>query len=513
MDSEPHGGPPSKDSDTRPIAPAQSRLALRVLWGAVALTALAATLLFFEVPTVQRLTFWFWPLRDKQLLGVVLVALAGAGLPYLVWLTCRRASASTHRLTALLLLLIGWGFVLQHALSHAERRSLDGMRARVVLSGHGEFARMASGELTAWQVLSRYEELVQRKGSNFSRSKPPGQLLVYLGLARLGDTLLPHLKAPSVRGVKNDTHWRLATLAAFVLPLCSCLVLLPLLGLARQWLPPHSAAVALLLMMLAPPLVLVTAHLDQALYPLLGTSLLWSATAAGRAATPRAMLGRGVLLGALTWCSLLVSFTLLPVLLIAAGLWLGLAVSSSAAQRRQMLKTAAVSVGAFASLAVLFRLAAGYDLLARFFAVMEQHQAWRRWDAGAGAWTTWQWTPGNMLSSAASTLTELCYWLGPPLVLLVLLGLARSLVLLRRRQAAPLDWFTLAWMAAILATALLGSTRAEVARLWIFFIPGLCIIAAGVAAPWFRQARPWPAHLLALTQLLWVLMLKAFQDF
>lgn len=517
MDTEAEGrsSPPAGDNQEigSPPKPGGAGPARALLLVAVGLTVLASVLLFFEVPTVQKLPFWFWPLRDKKMMGVVLTAAAAACLPYLVCLAGGAAKQTRRRLATLLVVFAIWGFTLQHALSYAERKSLDGMRARVILSGHGEFARLASQQLNPWRVLSDYETLVAGKGHDFARSKPPGQLLVYVALASVADALLPGTRAPRVRGVVNDTHWRLATLASFLLPLLGCLALLPLLALARQWLARGDAPVAGLLFLLSPPLVLVTVHLDQALYPLLATSLLWAATWAGRADNTRAMALRGVVLGAAVWCSLLVSFTLLPVLLIAGGLWLGMAWQSTARRRRTMLLTAAVTTGAFATLLALFRWIAGYDIFARFFGVMAQHQAWRRWDSDAQAWTTWEWSLENVVGSACSTLTELGYWLGPPMVLLVSLGLARAVSHLKARRAGPVDWFTLAWIGTILATALLGSTRAEVARLWIFFIPGLCIIAASVAAPWFRQPRQSHGHLLVMTQFAWVLMLKAFQDF
>ncbi len=490
--------------------PGPSRALLLV---AVALTALASLMLLLEVPTVQTLSFWFWPLRDKKMLGVVLVAACAAALPYLVMLAGSTARGSRRRVVGLLLALMVWGFTMQHALSLAERRSLDGMRARVILSGHGEFARLASRPLTAWQVLSQYETLVAGKGHDFARSKPPGQLLIYLAMARLGDALLPNLEAPRVRGVLNHTHWRLATVASFLLPLCACLALLPLLALARLWAGEGVASLAALLYVLCPPVMLVTVHLDQAVYPLLATTVLWAATRAGQAADTRAALGRGAALGAAAWLSLLVSFTLLPAMLLAAGLWAALAWQADGARRRVMLRSAAAAAGAFALLLALFRWAAGYDALARFAGVMAQHQAWRRYDTSARAWVTWEWTPGNVLGSACSTLTELAYWLGPPMVLLILLGLAHAAARLRRREAGPADLFTLAWIGTVLATALLGSTRAEVARLWIFFVPGLCVIAASVAASWLRGPRRQLGHALALTQLAWMLMLKGFQDF
>lgn len=495
----------------RASPPRPSRALLLV---AVVLTALASLMLLLEVPTVQTLSFWFWPLRDKKLLGVVLVAACAAALPYLVMLASQLAGGgSRRRVVGLLVALVVWGFTMQHALSLAERRSLDGMRARVILSGHGEFARLASEPLTAWQVLSDYEALVAGKGHDFARSKPPGQLLVYLAMARLGDALLPGLEAPRVRGVLNHTHWRLATIAAFLLPLCACLALLPLLALTRQWAGADVAPLAALLYVLCPPVMLVTVHLDQAVYPLLATTLLWAATRAGRADRTRASLAWGAALGATAWICLLVSFTLLPAMLLAAGLWAAMAWQVDGPRRRVMVRAASAATGAFALLLALFRWAVGYDVFTRFAGVMAQHQAWRRYDTSAKTWVTWEWTPGNVLGSACSTLTELAYWLGPPMVLLILLGAAHAAARLRRREAGAGDLFTLVWIGTVLATALLGSTRAEVARLWVFFVPGLCVIAASAAAPWFRGPRRHLGHALALTQLAWMLMLKGFQDF
>lgn len=65
----------------------------------------------------------------------------------------------------------------------------------------------------------------------------------------------------------------------------------------------------------------------------------------------------------------------------------------------------------------------------------------------------------------------------------------------------------------MLAVALTGHTKGEVARLWLFLVPVACILAADGLHRWFIHRRSAGLVWIAILQAGTMYVIKRFQDF
>lgn len=360
--------------------------------------------------------------------------------------------------------------------------------------GHSEFVRLAMEDGSMRDIAATYEDRRERDPSmQFARSKPPGHLLVYVAVVRaaslasvqawagpLGDRLGFHRRPP---------YTEVAVLAVPLLLLLSATPL-PLLRIAGSRL--GGAVVggySALAWCVLPAVLLVTMHLDQALYPALMAAALTLATAVP--AAPRTV---GLALGSVVTLSIYVSFSLLAIVPVVLVLGIASSARSDAGRRAWVEGLLAAGLGASATLLALVVLL-GFEPVRSYRAAMAFHASWRGTAGIQG--------PAITLRN----LVELGVWLGPPAALLWVWGFVRA-----ARATAPrseLDLFTLLYPAVLLLVSTFGHTRDEIGRLWIpLMIPIVPTVAREVEARLGRN--PWA---FVATSLLATLLLKAFKDF
>jgi hypothetical protein len=450
---------------------------------------LQSALLIFQIPLLQQFVpFWFWHLHVKP-----------AGLP---WYPAIYAVATAfvllllHRerkIPAFLILtaFILTAYLLQLALAFQEGRKINGMRDRIVTTGHAEFAVKAAELSDAGDLLRNYEMRVHSGTlGDFAPSKPPGQLLFYYGSQRISDLLHPSA-APA------DRLANARTFAAWFWPLFSFLFLPALYCLTKQLRNADAALSACALTLFVPSLQLITLHLDQVLYPLLVllTALAFR-QAAQRQSLPAAVLG-----GVLLYFSLFVSFSLAAALPVFAACLLP--DSNQKRWSRLLLNLAAAALG-FATAAVLVYLLWSYDPLLRWHEALHYHAQWKGSIAGFE----------DVMRTGFCNLLEFFLWLGIPLSAAALGGLMA--VLWRDARAKTLSSesaLALGCLCALLGAAFLSQTRAETARLWIFFVPLLCIFAALYFENWEGKPKRALFSLVLVLQMTTLYLTKTFQDF
>lgn len=483
--------------------PSQAPSAASSRWPAFALPLALATLLGLcqclvlglHLPVFTSLRGWFWKAIDKPfafpaaLIGGVVLLVAA------LFAVLRAEGRWALRLSALIVL----GFALQHGLALLEGRGLDGMRDRIIKTGHAEFALVAVQQESLWRVLRQYEPLVDRGAlGRYAHSKPPGQLLFYMLTERAAQALHPQ---PTTEARLEQ----LRTVAAVVWPLVSCLALLPLFLFTRRAFDERRAFVACTLYLLVPSFELITLHTDQVLFPLLTMSAAWLTLVAYE----RRSLPVGAGAGALFYLAMFFSFPLGAAAPIACATGVGWlrARREEAGPERTLSETAAVTaaiLGGVLALWLVLRFGLDYDFFTRYRGAIAFHEAWKRWTPGLG--------PTVYFGSI--NLLEFAFWLGFPLALLAVAQSARSLQGLRGGWLDADAGLAVGLAAVLLAFALLGKTKGEVARLWLFLVPFVCVSAAGEADSW-RQHR-YGGHALALLltlQGLALLFVKRFQDF
>jgi hypothetical protein len=274
---------------------------------------------------------------------------------------------------------------------------------------------------------------------------------------------------------------------------------IPLVLLARALLHDARAGYdAAVLWVCSPAALLITLHLDGALFPLVGTGAVALAAIGARRGAPLASLAGGVVAALGAYCT----FGLLPVV----GLGVGCALVVAAEQRahhqplplaaRPLVQALLFLAGAAATTAVL-AITLRYAPLARYEHALALHGEWKAF-VPTRAW--------RVLS-----LVEFALYAGIPLALAYLVELLRATLSVARRElVAPSAW-TLGTAATLGALAFFQGTN-EVARLWMFMIPfGSLAIAAGLRARSADDPRAAVLPALALSQALLAVIMKVTQ--
>ena len=466
----------------------EARRGVLAFLAAALLLALAHwVVLAFQVPVFAVLPGWFHAFTWKPPGSAAVVAT----LVVLPALALAAIAATPGRPRLHLALVFTLGVALQFALAFTEYRGEDALRDRMVYTGHAEFAEEAVQADDVLLLLRDYEPLVASGELGlYAPSKPPGQLLLYVATERLANVGDPS----AGRGVRLR---RLRTFAAWTWPVASMLVLFPLFVLARGLADAETAVLACLLYVFVPSVQLVTLHTDQAFFPLLFLLPLLVAAQAGRP-FPAAW---GAAAGVLAYAAAFASFGLLPALPLAVVVALAAASGPARDRGRRAALFGAGMLAGFAATYAVFSMLLGYDALGRFRRAVAYHAAWKGGPSGFAA----------DLGFAEVNAIEFALFLGLPLALLFVVGLARAARRLAVLSPVRVDALALAVGAVLIALAVFGRTQGEVARLWLFLVPLVCLVSAAEA---HARLRPMAAVvLLLLLQAGTVYLTKRFMDF
>lgn len=450
------------------------------------------TILGWRLPVFDRLPGWVFtthatPIRTVWWAVLLALPLASLGL---AWRLRRRA-------WVVLFVLVVGGTAFQQTLAWSEGRGLDGMRARIVRSGHAEFADAAVSQRSLWMVASHYEQKVQGgELGRYAHSKPPGTLLAYMATERLSRMFARGQTPEARRSALNST-------AAIVWPFVSYLVLVPLYAVVRRLTNPGTALLTCASYGLVPSVALITLHTDQFLFPLLAVTTVW----VGQEAALRRSRVAAFATGGALWLAGFFTFPLMltgaPVVAVMVSTLLqGERPDEPSPLRRLPGLIVAVAIGV-ATGAVVFRLALGYDVLARLADARAFNVAWKGWDGGAFQTFYFAWT--NLL--------EWGLWAGVPMMLLACARVGRAV-----RQAAAAQWrgsVALALAVALVVgyVAFLGQSKGETARLWLFLVPFVSALAADELAVRWADGAPLATVVFLALQWAAVVLTKTGQDF
>ena len=104
-------------------------------------------------------------------------------------------------------------------------------------------------------------------------------------------------------------------------------------------------------------------------------------------------------------------------------------------------------------------------------------------------------------------------WIGIPLAMLTGWSCIRALRSVMHRQTTPIGLHNLAVICVFLAVALLGQTKGEAARLWVFLTPVVCIGASWTLSNRKDTDRSGMLWLVVLLQLATTYLIKENQGF
>lgn len=440
-------------------------------------TLLHWLILILEIPILQALPFWFFQFEEIPvqrvwiLFGLVLLAAA---------IFVRFSGARTPVKLILLILL---GASIQFSFAFSKGLGLDALRLRMVHQGHAQFATIAVEQPGILYVARNYDDLIQQRlvPGAYTRSKPPGTVLFYMFMERLANLTSPDASA-------EERLENLRTFSSITWPVITYIVFIPLFLLGRQWFDADTALTACLLYLSVPSVNLVTLHTDQTIYPFLVVLPVWLANIAARKNSYLHAFFTGVTF----YLAGYFSFSLATIMLFIALPFVFEILKGLRNWKPVLALIGTLMLGTIVS-DILARLLLDYDIYIRYTDAIRHHAIWQDWQGG----------PGNYLRASITATTEFFVYLGIPLAILLCtaIGLAIYQVLIRRRvDMTSLLSFTFA--GTLGGLLLFGKTDSETARLWMFLIPFICLIAAA-----FVHERAWTAR-SRIVFVLYILLLQ-----
>lgn len=475
-----------------------SRLARRARARVLVAFALGATslgILWTDRDWLTRLPHWFWyeidkppgtPAQWSAILGLFLVI---AGIA-----TGAAPRASFWRRVGVLGLA---GYALELVVVATEGRGMEPLRAHFLRSGHGQFVTAAIAHGERPDLVSSYVALA-RDGTlgQYAPTKPPGTLLLYVLTESLSRPFATADTAAARRVAVGE-------LAIWLWPAIAMVVVFPLAALVRNLTRDHRAAVlACALFVCTPSVVLVQMHTDQVFFPLFATTAAWLASEAARRGSVPWAIG-----SALAFVVALLSSFGLAVM---APVMMALFASGPAPRWRRFLVVAIPFALTLVIAYLVVRSGLGFDWLVDYHLAAERHTAWKGWD----------YAPSTYLYFGFLDSLEFAFWVGAALSAFAITSAWRAAREARRGITSPTARLALGVAAMVVLVLVLGKTKAEVARLWLFMVPVVCAIVAHELRRTARELgaqRPalprWlPAALLA-TQIALVWLLKTEMDF
>jgi hypothetical protein len=481
---------PTPPPETPPPGSRRVHVGLVVIGG---LTVLLILFMMFAPEHARLLPIICYRIEPRSIGAGVVLALTFIGLPFAVRLVLSDAAAWRKLVAAVLL-----GFGLQWSFALAEQKGTHPLHERLWETGHAEFLRLSIYPLPPGYVRN-YDDIGIRSKWLYARTKPPGALAIYRGVALIakgpvGAAAERLFYGEAQRDLLTHARMRISGVLFVLFPLLTFLALVPLFFLARPLLGERGAWVAVLLYPVTASALLVTMHLDGAVYPLVGCAALALALEARRRAWLAAIGGAVLSLG------VFVTFGLLPLVPLAGALAVlgpveDVARPTRAGLLRGLVQGALFTAG-FLVVHLFFMLALGYHPFSRYADARLVHHIWK---------TTVAIQPWLTLN-----LMQFVLWTGVPVMGAALvetvLGLGHGGWRTLRGLFAPM------LVVVILVTNQLGEAKSEVMRLWLFFVPLVCIAAAGRLVAWEEHGRKWLVPATLALQLLYVFALKSNFD-
>jgi hypothetical protein len=470
----------------------------------ITISLLASICLFLGFPTVQRLPVWFWPIANKPLpaelwMLIGLAAFAAATIVTVRWVPERSWASG-------IALLIMAGALQQFGFALAEGRGMEALRQRLVTTGHAEFARIAAQHNDMLAIVRNWQDFINEPDKGFSSTKPPGTVLVYIGLADLAEYVVPD---PAPIDIADDIwlsarHWKIVSAAAIVFPIFASFVVIPLGHFTRLVFSDQNPLLPGLLYISAPSVSLITLHLDQALFPLLAATLFFLA-AKTLSTKAQWRIFWGMIFGVSAYICVFISFSVLPAIPLAALIAL---ISTRRLEWKILANASLSALAGFLSCYLLAMWILNFDALSDFQVSMRNHENWRWNDVSEMIHPPILF----LIYSSILNLVEFFYWSGPSILGLMIWVGWDSIDYLRYKI---LDRTCIVWPFVLVVMIMLvtGRTISETARLWMFLLPACALIGAIS----FERLKYFPRLVsivvLAATQAQLTIAIKSAADF
>lgn len=451
-------------------------------------------LLCFQFPLHKIVPDYFWhALRiiDKPFVSFWYLILAVILTGFVIWFVLNHQKRVF--LNLFLLILCGWS--LQMSFGLVEGKGIDGIRLRMVDTGHAEFAKIAIIETNLWKITTNYERILKLNSNiRFANTKPPGQLILYMLTQKLSNLIDPE---QTLAGKFK----RLTTFASYTYPFLAYLVLIPLYFVSREFLDKEIVFYPLILYLFVPCVTLITLHYDQVFYPLLFMTTLYLSVLTGK----KGNIYFAAISGSAVYLSVFVSFSLLPLVLLCP-LAILICLRDKTTDKIDIglsLRLLGGYIGSIFLFYLIFQYLFSYDLIVRYKNVIAYHENWKSWQPGIG----------NILWYSTLNVIEFSCWVGIPAMVFYGAGIGGGVTRLFKPEFSNLDLLEGALFIVFICISVLGKTKGEVHRLWMFVVPLVCMIACSEIFTRFTKRIKLSFAVLIVCQLITTMLIKRNQDF
>jgi hypothetical protein len=449
-------------------------------------------LLFFGIRFEKIFGFWFWYHTSKPM-GTITLNMALLIAAVLVAQVVKTRCSSWLKLSILVI----FGVVTQIGFGFTEGRGMAAIEDRMVKSGHARFAIDAVRIEDTSFVLHNFETLLdQDKLNPFAKSKPPGQVLLYVATERTADFLFPQSSA-------EDRFYCLVRFSSYVWSFISCLTILPLFFWVRRIWGETCGYNAALLYLVFPAVNLINLHTDQVFFPLLFMLCLLTADWAARRRLPAAAIVPGVVV----YSAMFFSFALAAAIpFVLWTFWVRYKNDTDPPKRllakmKQFALRVTAAVAGSVTMGVAFFIGLNYRIFERFDHAMIHH----------GGWKSFLDIDGNQWLLGLLNIFEFVYWAGLGVTSLLIITVVRAVVRRKRDKSDfPIQSLMVLFIIVMVYLAFCTHTIGETARLWIFLLP---LTALFVAHALQTSLKGLSLTLLVCLQLLTTYCFKIFQDF
>jgi len=442
---------------------------------------------------------WYWPYLLRPFARWWPSILAGIAISLVGGWWLRRDDGRDD--SWLLVSLACLSLALQLGLVYADRPHVGAELVDRTLSKASSGYLATAGEIdNLGEALRRYPELMPTFDNDHARTHPPGFIIAHW----LTDHVLRRFPRLTEALARPATYWRCtdlwvlarppSTAAALWLwswlpPLLAALTVIPAYALSRRWYEPKIARLAALLAATLPALLLFVPTPDQ-IFAFLAALSLFLLISGLRHMRWGAVLTAGLIVSLMSFLSL--GNVAWAALLSAYGVWWLLWPGEASEALRQEPRR----------WGMLLLFGMGAAVLWLFY--------WAGW--GVAPWVVARAGLAQHYELVTSirrydwwlfyNLVDLFLFAGPP-VAVGLVWRAGAAVRGRREHITEDGRLAILLLALLLAINLAGSTRGEVGRLWLVFMPAAAVVAGGVLG---RRLGGWKGMwLLLVAQLILVL--------
>lgn len=408
-------------------------------------------ILIFRWEVLDKIQFWYWQTTTKDDLNLWLV------IPISVLFFAGYWILHSNKLSkgAKILILVIIGYLLMIGFAAIEGDPYQVLYEKRYISGHRNYIAVAARNEGGVEFLFDYEAALSH--DRFFATKPPGVYLLYRGILGLGSLVFP------VDGYeeKYDAINHTIMLLFPILSLCTAIVAEKLTSRFTRIKP---SLLPSYLLIITPNFLLLICTIDQAIVPLLFSfGILFGAYAITHQSWTKS-----VLFGCYIYLCLYFSFSLLPMILMF-GLWILLEIIRDW-KNLHLTKYLKFAVGitiGFVLFYILFLIIFNYSPIQRYQNAITIHEVQRL-------------QPGSIkqyLNMYLLNNIEFATWIGLPLAVTILFSMITSLMNFVWGHWKSIDSLAIAFTGTYFFVNQFGNTLSEVGRLWIFFVPFMCIFA------------------------------------